>query len=116
MKKNSAIIILLVTTFLCGGLTGCLEEEENENGDHGDFHTIMDMAGREVLVPRNITRVIDISDGFITSVMDNLNITEKIIALGSRNLEYIDRYDFITTGGENYSYENGMNPYDRTKK
>ena len=109
MKKKS-ICTVIIGIFLTSALTGCIDNTEKERKDLDDYQTIIDMAGREVWIPRNISRVIDISDGFTTSIMYHLGVQDKLVGLGSRNLHYIDRYDYTTTSGENYSYENGMNP------
>lgn len=108
VKKLDATIIMLflvLTIFI-----GCVEEKIEEQKNLEDFQTILDMRGEEVLVPKNISRVIDISDGFIASVMQSFDIEEKIVGLGSTNLQEIDSYTFKDASGENYSYEEGMNP------
>jgi len=108
--KKKLICAVIIGIFLTSALTGCIDDTEKERKDLAEYQTIIDMAGREVLIPRNISRVIDISDGFTASIMYHLGVQDKLVGLGSRNLHYIDRYDYTTTSGENYSYENGMNP------
>lgn len=108
--KKTTICMLMTGILMTGALMGCVDTNENDTRDTNEYHTIIDMKGREVVIPKNISRVIDISDGFIASVMYHLGVQDKLVGLGSRNLHYIDRYDYTTLSGENYSYENGMNP------
>jgi len=68
------------------------------------------MRGEEIKVPKNITRVIDISDGFVTSVLYNLGLEDTVVGIGSTNLQEIDTYEYQTAEGETYIYEEGMNP------
>jgi iron complex transport system substrate-binding protein len=109
MKKIIPLILLLAV-LINSALMGCINEDEKEDKNPQDYRIINDMRGREVWVPKNITRVIDLSDGFTSSVMYYLGIMDKLVGLGSKNLHYIDRYDYETNTGENYSFENGMNP------
>ena len=108
MKKIiliGSILMLILSIF-----SGCMENNGQENNGQEDFRTITDMRGKQISVPTNISRVVDISDGFATSVLYSLGIEEKVVGLGSTNLQEIDSYDFQTSEGEEYSYQQGMNP------
>ena len=109
MKLINKTILILVILIL-SVLAGCTTTEKNKEYNPEDFRTIVDMRGTEVLVPKNISRVVDISDGFVTSVLYNLGLQDTVIGLGSTNLQEIDTYTFQTNQGENYSYENASDP------
>ncbi|MGC9308891.1 MAG: iron ABC transporter substrate-binding protein, partial [Thermoplasmatota archaeon] len=108
MKKG--IYFFIVMLFLGGALAGCLDDSDDDAVNEQDTRLVIDMRGEEVRVPRNISRVIDISDGFTTSVMYSLGIADRVVGLGSTNLKEIDSYTFETKEGNNYSYVDGMNP------
>jgi len=108
MKKITKALIIV--SIICIGIfAGCTENGEKQT-DLGDFRTIIDMRGEEIKVPKNITRVIDISDGFVTSVLYNLGLEDTVVGIGSTNLQEIDTYEYQTAEGETYIYEEGMNP------
>jgi iron complex transport system substrate-binding protein len=107
-RKITGFVLAFV--MFVGGLTGCLESDEADDFNEANSRLVVDMRGEDVWVPKNISRVIDISDGFITSVMYSLGIADRVVALGSTNLKEIDTYSFETVSGDNYSFSNGMNP------
>ena len=110
MKKIKILVVTLILYLIIIN-AGCVNKTNQENQNNTEeYQTITDMDERIIQIPKNISRVIDVSDGFITSVMRSLGIVDKIVGLGSRNLKEIDNYTFETITGENYSYIQGMNP------
>ncbi len=103
-------VIIILVLLLLSAFAGCTTQEEEDELNADDFRTIIDMRGNEVQVPKNISRVIDISDGFVTSVLYNFGLEDTVVGLGSTNLQEIDTYTFQTASGENYTYENASDP------
>ncbi len=105
MKKLLFVVLVsLVLAVLLAGCGGSSQESQ------GDTRAVVDMRGKTVEVPLQIDRVVELSDGFIPSVMYSFGVEEKVVGLGSDNLKEIDSYTFETVSGETYEYENGMNP------
>ena len=105
MKKlvAASLFFLLLAALLAGCGDG---KQENRVG----ARTVTDMRGKTVELPPRIERVVDLSDGFITSVMYSLGVADKVVGLGSENLKEVDSYTFELEGGKTVRYENGMNP------
>jgi len=108
---NKAICgLFFIAIFMLSILCGCIDPNTNTEVNQNDYRMITDMRGESVQIPKNISRVVDISDGFVSSVLYHFDKENTIVGIGSTNLHEIDSYTFQTTEGENYSYQNGMNP------
>ena len=70
---------------------------------------LKDMRGKTVMVPKNLSRIATIDDGFIESVMTHLGEVRKVVAIGSWSMKRDYKYDFVTTKGESYTYSKGWN-------
>lgn len=68
------------------------------------------MSGKEVKIPKNPNRVVDMSDGFASGIMTILGENDKIIGLGSHCVKKNFEYTYPTISGKNYTYSDGMNP------
>lgn len=99
-NKNNLTFILLVLFFLALPHLGWAE----------GFIIVKDQRGIEVKVPRNIKRVVTISDGMIEAVMTRFKIADKIVGLGSACIPNIWSYTYPTLGTDTYDYRDGMNP------
>jgi len=75
-----------------------------------EYRTIVDSRGVAVQVPTDIERVVTMSDGMIEGVMTSLGVQDKIVGLGSSSLQRTWNYSYESVSGENYSYDEGMNP------
>lgn len=106
------VVFALSVLFFAGCVSqdGKTNDAADEKTDEGGFRTVVDMRGKEVLVPMEISRVITIDDGFAASVMTSIGVGDKVAGLGSGNLKFIDEYEYEDVSGENYSYVRGMNP------
>lgn len=70
---------------------------------------LKDMRDKTVMVPKNLSRIATIDDGFIESVMTHLGEVRKVVAIGSWSMKRDYKYDFVTTKGESYTYSKGWN-------
>lgn len=105
------LLNLLILCLVCLSILGCGGSDTDETSNESkEYRTVTDMRGVAVRVPMDIQRVVDISDGFITSVMQCLGEQNKVVGVGSLNLKEIDGYTFETADGEEYSFTDGMNP------
>lgn len=109
--RNKIKMILAISIIILGIFAGCIESNNDADiSSSEDFRTITDMRGIEVNIPFNLTRVVDLSDGFTAGIMTILGEQDKIVGLGSHCPQKSYTYTFETVSGENYSYEDGMNP------
>ncbi|MDY6866054.1 MAG: ABC transporter substrate-binding protein [Halobacteriota archaeon] len=124
MENKAAII--MATSIICLALVfsaGCAEKvvdqessaikEEtgsqiSETGEN--YRVVTDMRGKEVKVPKDIQRVVTVSDGLIEGVMTVLGEEEAIVGVGSSCIQRVFVYEYETASGENYTYKEGMNP------
>ena len=84
---NKRYVRLLVICILAlQVLAGCLESSDEKETGTNEYRTIVDMRGETVRVPKNITRVIDISDGFTASVMQSLGVADRVVGLATCDL------------------------------
>ena len=67
------------------------------------------MRGKTVMVPKNLSRIATIDDGFVEAVMTHLGEVRKVVAIGSWSMKRDYKYDFVTTKGESYTYSKGWN-------
>ena len=75
-----------------------------------NYRIVTDMRGKEVKVPKDIQRVVTVSDGLIEGVMTVLGEEETIVGVGSSCIQRVFVYEYETVSGENYTYKDGMNP------
>lgn len=108
-RKAAGAALLLVILLCLSALVGC-GGGTNEKAADVETHTVVDMRGVEVEVPDDISRVIDMSDGFTSSVMYSFGVADKVVGLGSDCLKDMDEYTFPTDDGTEIVYENGMRP------
>jgi iron complex transport system substrate-binding protein len=108
--NNYLKIIIAMTLAALLVLSGCTTQPQSSDDNPDEYTKITDMQGREVQIPQNVTKIVDVSDGFVSSVLYSLGEIDTVVGLGSTNLQEIDTYTFQDVSGENYSYENGMNP------
>ncbi len=101
------VFIVTVSLVLAALLAGCGGgSQENQ----GDTRALVEMRGKTVEVSLQIDGVVELSGGFIPSVMYSFGVEDKVVGLGSDNLKDIDGYTFETLSGQTYEYEDGMNP------
>lgn len=118
MNKNKGIIlgILFITTIGIVLFSGCINEEKSKisinetSGIENNYKIITDMRGKEVKIPKNPQRVVDMSDGFTSGVMTILGENDKIIGLGSQSVRKNYSYTYPVISGKNYTYSGGKNP------
>lgn len=126
MKLNIPTMIIFVTILLFVLGAGCTDSSPEETGitenkspegnseelnaPHEGFRTVVDSRGVEVEVPVEISRVVTISDGMIEGVMTVFGVQDKIVGLGSSCIQRNFNYTYGTVSGDNFTYENGMNP------
>jgi len=108
-------VLLLTLSVIClVFFAGCTEQVEQKNEqktvDENEYQRVTDMRGIEVKVPKNIQRVVTISDGFVAGVMTNLGVQNTIVGLGSSCVQRNFKYNYEAVSGQDYTYENGMNP------
>lgn len=60
--------------------------------DNSNYFTIKDMRGVDVNIPKNLTRIATISDGFVESIMTHLGVIDKIVAIGSYSMKRRYKY------------------------
>lgn len=75
-----------------------------------DSFPIKDFRGKTITVPKQINRVVTISDGMVEGVMTRLGQAHKIVALGSACVPKTWAYDIPGQDGKSVEYETGMNP------
>lgn len=110
-NKHRCVLIVWISLLL---IASC---QPNQPGGQSPFESsstdesllLTDMRGIQVALPREINRVVTISDGFIAGVMSYLGEVDKIVGLGSRCVQMNFSYDYTGAAGEDYRYENGMN-------
>ena len=96
---------------ICAACISCRNGKQPvSNGADGPVRYVTDSRGVRVAVPRDIRRVVTVSDGLVEGVMTRLGVQDKIVGIGSDALRKTWNYDFETAGGEKYSYKDGMNP------
>jgi iron complex transport system substrate-binding protein len=76
----------------------------------GSGRSVTDGSGRVVRIPKEIRRVVTVSDGLVEGVMTRLGLQDRIVGLGSRALQRTWEYTFETESGETFAYRDGMNP------
>lgn len=101
------LIILISLPF-----AGCISEKNTlpatASSINDESNNITDMRGIQVKVPKDITRVAVISDGFVECTMISLGVQDTIVAVGTTiTSDYT--YIFPSVKGENFTYENGKN-------
>ena len=73
-----------------------------------DFRLVTDSRGVKVKVPRQINRVITISDGLVEGMMTILGEGDKIVALGSEGFKKEYSYSYPTVKRGDIVYKKGM--------
>jgi len=109
MRREFKVAVLMVAVLMCVSYFAGCGNSTSESSKSG-YHTVVDMRGTKVRVPDKISRVIDISDGFTTSVMYSFGVADKVVGLGSDCLKDVDDYSYPTVSGGDVKYENGMYP------
>lgn len=66
-------------------------------------HTVVDMRGKKVEIPDNLTKVATISDGFVEGIMTSLGEIKKVSAIGSWSMKRDYKYDFVDEKGKNFT-------------
>ena len=114
-KILAALSIAMILLFAgCAAQEKTTEKKEDvkdtKNTTVADsYKIVVDMRGKEVKVPKEISRVVTIDDGFAAGVMSSIGVEDKIVALGSGNIKSVDEYTYEGENG-NYTYARGMNP------
>jgi len=101
----SALCLTCVIAAGCGGGDTSQSPEATP-----EYRTITDMRGVEVQVPADISRVVDLSDGFTAGIMTILGEADKIVGLGSHCPQKVYTYDYEAIGDQSYTYADGVNP------
>lgn len=123
--ENKAAIIMAIS-MICLALifsAGCAEQVVDQESSamkeeigiqvpetEENHRIVTDMRGKEVKVPKDIKRVVTVSDGLIVGVMTVLGEEETIAGVGSSCIQRVFVYEYQTASGENYTYKDGMNP------
>ena len=77
--------------------------------DEKEVRSVVDSRGIEVKVPKEINRIIVISDGLVESTLIVLGEIEKVIAVGSSCLQTNFKYEYPSVTEKSISYKDGMN-------
>ncbi|MDY6964755.1 MAG: ABC transporter substrate-binding protein [Halobacteriota archaeon] len=125
LMENKAAIIMAIS-MICLALifsAGCAEQVVDQESSamkeeigiqvpetEENHRIVTDMRGKEVKVPKDIKRVVTVSDGLIVGVMTVLGEEETIAGVGSSCIQRVFVYEYQTASGENYTYKDGMNP------
>ncbi len=64
---------------------------------------IVDMRGKKVVVPDNITRIATLSDGYVENILTFLNKIDKVDVIGSWSMKRDYSYTFPTIDGDEYT-------------
>ena len=97
----SSVLILcfMLVSFACGGV-GAADDS---------FTIVVDSRGVEVKVPKEIHKIITISDGLVESTLIAIGEIDKLAAVGSQCLQKNYDYDYPSVKGDTISRKNGMN-------
>ena len=111
-RRAATALLLAVLLVLSAGCVGAGQggTVPEPGPDDNGYRTVVDSRGVAVEVPKNIERVVTVSDGLIESTMFVLGEDEKIIGVGSSCLQRVFNYTYPTVSGEAYEYRDGMNP------
>ena len=100
---------------LLGTGAGCLGSQEktgSKNSVQDTTRTITDSRGVQVTVPKNITRVVTVSDAMIEGTMAAFGVDDKIIGIGSSCIPQDFTYSYPLDNG---GYINGTGGRDIAK-
>jgi iron complex transport system substrate-binding protein len=75
----------------------------------GPTIVVRDMRGKDVVIPKEASRVATIDDGFVEGVMTNLGVIKKVVAIASWSMKRDYTYEFKTASGQGYAYTKGWN-------
>jgi len=70
------------------------------------YKTVTDMRGKEVRIPKDLRRVVVMSDGFIEGTMIVFGVEDKLVGLPRTPKDYTYNYSSYITG-ENYTCKGG---------
>ncbi len=113
MRGWTAVTLLLaVLLVLSAGCTGAGQSGDGSSpgDDTTGYRTVVDSRGVSVQVPKDLDRVVTVSDGFIEGMMLALGEQEKIIAIGVNSPQRVYNFTYRTVAGATYEYRDGMQP------
>lgn len=102
IKKIHLILISFIIFSAFLGLYSTVLSAESE------FRYLVDSRGVKVRLPKEIKRVITISDGLIEGVMIILGEQKKLVALGAQGFGTTHSYSYPSSNGGQVTYKNGM--------
>ena len=112
MRVTALNILLIAAVIAIIAFPGCIEgDKEGENINQvsetqDDYRVITDMRGKEVRIPKDLKRVVVMSDGFVESTMIIFGIGDKLVGLPRSPKDYTYNYHSDVTS-ENYTYRGG---------
>jgi len=106
------LIILLVISVFGAGCMSTQEKTGTVPSVQETTRTITDSRGVQVTVPKNITRVVTVSDAMIEGTMTALGVDDKIIGIGSSCIPQDFTYSYPLDNG---GFTNGSGGRDIAK-
>jgi iron complex transport system substrate-binding protein len=110
IRTTALALLCLVLLVECRAPGRRESTEVRRDATGSDRRTVVDMRGVPVTLPRHITRVATIDDGFVESVMARLGVIRQVVATGSWSLKRSYEYRFPTEDGKERAYRRGMSP------
>lgn len=105
------VIPWAVALILAGvGIAACRQADDSTPGrtEQRDTRRVVDMRGVGVSVPRTLTRVATIDDGFVEGVMTRLGVIRTLVAVGSSAQQRVWSYTYPSTSGTPLDFADGM--------
>ncbi len=97
-----------ITAFFCLVFVICLSTSAKATDNN--FRTVTDSRGILIKVPREIKRVVTISDGLIEETMTVLGVQDTLVGVGSSCIQRSFKYTFPAKNTKEFNYKSGMNP------
>lgn len=81
--KRKIVSMMMVMVMIAALATGCSSETEKSTSTETGTHTVVDLAGREVTIPNNVTKVATLcGPSYETAIM--LGVTDQVVMTGNK--------------------------------